>query len=70
MNDILDELYRRFFYPSHRADLQREIEDAHQQLIERLGKPEGKLVLRILAGMAAHDKSALYHRILQKQKAN
>ncbi|ACV64142.1 hypothetical protein Dtox_3418 [Desulfofarcimen acetoxidans DSM 771] len=48
MNDILDELYQRFYHPSPQTDLQREIEDAHRQLIERLEKPERKLVLRII----------------------
>ncbi|OPX83591.1 MAG: hypothetical protein A4E53_04538 [Pelotomaculum sp. PtaB.Bin104] len=48
MNDILDELYRRFFHSSPQTDLQREIEDAHRQLIDRLEKPERKLVLRII----------------------
>ena len=48
MNDILAELYRRFYHPSPQTDLQRDIEDAHRQLIERLEKPERKLVLRII----------------------
>ena len=48
MNDILDELYRRFYHPSPQANLHEEIEDAHRRLIERLEKPERKLVLRII----------------------
>ena len=48
MKDMLDELYRRFYHPSPQTDLQREIKDAHRQLIDRLEKPERKLVLRII----------------------
>lgn len=48
MNNILDELYRQFYHPSPQANLDEEIEDVHQQLIERLEKPERKLILRII----------------------
>lgn len=48
MNNILDELYRQFYHLSPQADLQQNIEDAHRQLIDRLEKPERKLVLRII----------------------
>lgn len=48
MNDILDELYRRFYHPASQTELKREVEDAHRQLIERLDKPERKLVLKII----------------------
>lgn len=48
MSNILDELYRRFYHPSPQANLNEEIEDLHHQLIERLEKPEPKLVLRII----------------------
>lgn len=47
MNDILDELYWRFYHPSPQANLHKEIESAHWQLIERLDKQERKLILRI-----------------------
>lgn len=48
MNNILDELYRRFYHPASQTELKREVEDAHRQLIERLEKPERKLVLKII----------------------
>lgn len=48
MNETLKALYDSFYTPLSRDDTQREIEAAHRQLIQRLGKPERKLVLRII----------------------
>lgn len=48
MEDILKILYDSFYVPPELAELKREIEDNHQLLIERLEKPERKLILRII----------------------
>ena len=48
MNDILKQLYDRFYTPLPMTEAEQEIEDCHKQLIERLEKPERKLVLRIM----------------------
>lgn len=48
MNDILNQLYTRFYAPLPMGESEQEIEDCHRQLIERLEKPERKLVLRIM----------------------
>lgn len=48
MNDTLNQLYNRFYTPLSMAECEQEIEDCHQQLIERLEKPERKLVLQIM----------------------
>ena len=48
MNDILKLLYDRFYTPLPMEEAEQEIDDCHQQLIERLEKPERKLVLRII----------------------
>ena len=48
MNDILKQLYDRFYTPLPMTEAEQEIEDCHKQLIERLEKPERKLVLRII----------------------
>ena len=48
MNDTLNQLYNRFYTPMSMAECEQEIEDCHRQLIERLDKPERKLVLRII----------------------
>lgn len=48
MNDTLKQLYNRFYTPLPMAETEQEIEDCHKQLIERLEKPERKLVLRII----------------------
>ena len=48
MNETLKTLYDRFYTPLPRPDARQEIEDAHRQLIQRLGKPEQKQVLRII----------------------
>lgn len=48
MNDTLNQLYNRFYTPLSMAECEQEIEDCHRQLIERLEKPERKLVLQIM----------------------
>ena len=48
MNNALKKFYYGFYTPLPMAELEQEIEDCHQQLIERLEKPERKLVLRIM----------------------
>ena len=48
MNETLKTLYDRFYTPLSIPDARQEIEDAHHQLIQRLGKPDRKLVLRII----------------------
>ena len=48
MNDTLKQLYNRFYTPLPMTETEQEIEDCHKQLIERLEKPERKLVLRIM----------------------
>ena len=46
MNDTLKLLYDRFYTPLPMEETEQEIDDCHRQLIERLEKPERKLVLR------------------------
>ena len=48
MNETLKSLYDRFYTPLPLAEYEQEVETCHHQLIERLGKPERKLVLRII----------------------
>ncbi len=48
MKAILKKLYDSFYIPLPLADAQQEAEDAHRQLIQRLSKPERKLVLHII----------------------
>lgn len=48
MNNALKKFYYRFYTPLPMTESEQEIEDCHQQLIERLEKPERKLVLRIM----------------------
>ena len=48
MNNALKKFYYRFYTPLPMAESEQEIETCHQQLIERLEKPERKLVLRIM----------------------
>ena len=59
MNDTLKQLYNRFYTPLPMAEAEQEIEDCHRQLIERLEKPERKLVLRIMdnQGLIAEGRS-------------
>ena len=48
MHDTLKLLYDRFYTPLPMEEAEQEIETCHQQLIERLEKPERKLILRIM----------------------
>ena len=59
MNDTLKLLYDRFYTPLSMEEAEQEIDDCHQQLINRLEKPERKLVLRIIdtQNLIAEDRS-------------
>ena len=48
MNNILQLLYDRFYTPLPMTEDLKEIEQYHRMLIERLDKPERKMVLRII----------------------
>lgn len=48
MNDTLKLLYDRFYTPLPVAESEQEVETCHRLLIERLDKPERKLVPRII----------------------
>ena len=48
MNNILQSLYDRFYTPLPTTEDRQEIEQYHRMLIERLDKPERKMVLRII----------------------
>ncbi len=48
MNETLKNLYDRFYMPLTASEASQEIEDVHRQLIQRLNKPERKLILRII----------------------
>ena len=48
MNETLRLLYDRFYTPLPMVESEQEVETCHRQLIERLDKPERKLVLRII----------------------
>lgn len=50
MSKTLIALYDKFYTPPEMARAKVEIEEAHQLLIERLDKPERKLVLKIIDG--------------------
>ena len=48
MNETLKSLYDRFYTPLPMVEYEQEVETCHRQLIERLEKPERKLVLQII----------------------
>ena len=52
MNETLKSLYDRFYTPLPLAEYKQEVETCHHQLIERLEKPERKLVLRIMDALS------------------
>ena len=48
MNNVLQLLYDRFYTPLPMTEDRQEMEQYHKMLIERLDKPERKMVLRII----------------------
>ena len=48
MNELLKALYDRFYEKLPATQLKAEIERCHQELIDKLDKPERKLVLQII----------------------
>ena len=50
MNELLKTLYWNLYTPNENQEAERELDDCHNQLVEVLGKPERKLVLRIIDG--------------------
>lgn len=46
--EMLTALYDKFYTPPAFKELNHEVNDAHQQLVARLEKPERKLVLQII----------------------
>ena len=59
MNELLKALYDGFYEPLPATKLKAEIEACHQTLIERLEKPERRLVLQIIdcKDQIAEDRS-------------
>ena len=48
MNETLRLLYDKFYTPLPMVESEQEVETCHRQLIERLDKPERKLVLQVI----------------------
>ena len=50
MENLLKTLYWNLYAPYENQETEQELDDCYKQLIEVLGKPERKLVLRIIDG--------------------
>ena len=50
MENLLRTLYWNLYTPHENEGTKLELDDCHKQLIDVLGKPERKLVLRIIDG--------------------
>ena len=50
MTERLKTLYWNLYTPYENQETEQELDDCHKQLIDVLGKPERKLVLRIIDG--------------------
>ena len=62
MNETLRLLYDKFYTPLPMAESEQEVEICHRKLIERLDKPERKLVLRIHRRPEFDDRGTLCGR--------
>ena len=50
MTGLLKTLYWNLYIPYENQEAEQELDDCHKQLVDVLGKPERKLVLRIIDG--------------------
>ena len=50
MENLLRTLYWNLYKPFENQETEQELDDCHKQLVDVLGKPERKLVLRIIDG--------------------
>ena len=50
MKELLKTLYWNLYIPYKNQEAEQELDDCHKQLVNVLGKPERKLVLRIIDG--------------------
>ena len=50
MKELLKTLYWNLYIPYENQETEQELDGCHKQLIDVLGKPERKLVLRIIDG--------------------
>ena len=50
MTELLKTLYWNLYTPYENQEAEQELGDCHKQLIDVMGKPERKLVLRIIDG--------------------
>ena len=50
MKELMKTLYWNIYTPCENQEAEQELDDCHKQLIDVLGKPERKLVLRIIDG--------------------
>ena len=50
MKELLKTLYWNLYKPYANKETEQELDDCHKQLIDVLGKPERKLILRIIDG--------------------
>ena len=50
MENVLKTLYWNLYTPCTNEEAEQELDDCHKQLIDVLGKPERKQVLRIIDG--------------------
>ena len=50
MRETLIALYDHFYQPPEMGETKAEIDEAHQALVDRLEKPERRLVLKIIDG--------------------
>ena len=70
MNETLRLLYDKFYTPLPMAESEQEVEICHRKLIERLDKPERKLVLRIHRRPEFDDRGTLCGFRLAREMAS
>ena len=59
MNETLRLLYDKFYTPLPMVESEQEVETCHRELIERLEKPERKLILQIIDAQNLDDRATL-----------
>ena len=63
---LLKDLYDCFYTPLELSAQKQEIEECHRALSEALGKPERRLVLRIIDAIGSHCGGYLHRQLYRR----
>ena len=69
MKNLMKTLYWNLYTPCENRETEQKLDDYHKRLIDVLGKPERKLVLRIIDGKdRLADEIAIIESVIKERK--